>query len=535
MVKQFFFSKLNVKNHSIHDSIVMYCFVYEGYVDTLKYKTNLESVISRFNTKFIKWYELGVTPKESITILWSKFFFTFYNEEDGKTLLNYINKISHNHLDRFTFIKKLNEIDSNFCKIIGEDIILELENQLNDWNGDYPMLIEKCFDLSGFYSGINNSKAISYFKKAISNSFLRHGWRKDNIISFYLNSSFELITENHWKTKKEIIKISKSLFNLNLRLYQITDLKETRYGVSYIIQIIANYDTKCARKYLKIFRKEYYDRSDIINKCLRDILKQEIKNDFITIDEINKEINYFSKQRDYEQNIISSYYENIFIVYMEVLNSYFYSYENKKIAFELAYKYLEQAQKVKNYQIGYIIDNEIISKFNDYCGKFKKEIILNLKNETVNDNDQNTIISEKDFVDQINESNSKKEIVALYEKFKDSSNIKIEIKSIATWKLLIDKTYEIESNISLFIDLLKSLHYLDWGGNYTENSNYLHIGVNYVFSKSLYKNEILEFYSKESGHSGFYNSILIYEKVRNKDMTNKLFDRFHKFCDFLVN
>ncbi|WP_219634586.1 hypothetical protein, partial [Flavobacterium chungangense] len=63
----------------------------------------------------------------------------------------------------------------------------------------------------------------------------------------------------------------------------------------------------------------------------------------------------------------------------------------------------------------------------------------------------------------------------------------------------------------------------------------LYLGVKYAFSQQEYKNEILEYYSKESGHSGFYNSILIYEQIGNKNMTVKLFDRFHKFCDFLVN
>lgn len=261
---------------------------------------------------------------------------------------------------------------------------------------------------------------------------------------------------------------------------------------------------------------------------------QDIRNNFITIEKIKNEVYNFSTLRDYQQNINSSYYEDIFVVYMEVLNSNFYSEEDKKTAFEIAYNQIELAKNGKNYQVGYVIENKIISKFNEYCLENEKEIILNLKEDSISDY-QNTIILENDFVNQINESKSKEEIRELYKKFKDSLNLKIEIKSVETWKLFIDKTFAIHTNISLFIDLLKSLNYLDWGEGYSGNSKYLHIGVKYAFSVQEYKKEILEFYSKESGHSGFYNSIKVYEEINDKEMCIKLFDRFHLFCDFLVN
>jgi len=533
--EEIFISKLDLKKHpKTQDSIRLYCFVFESYIKAIKGKTNIELIIKMFNNKFEKWYDLDENPKKSISKLWSNIFYTFNDLENTKTLLIYINKISIKHFDRFTFLKSLNKLDNNFYKIINEDIIFEYENELINWNDDYPKYVEKCFDLSGLYSSINTQKAISYFKKAISNSFLRHGWRKDVIISYYLNSSLELIIKNHWKSNKEIINIGNSLFKLNLKLYQITDLKGTRHGVTKIIQIMAKYDINKAKKYLKTFKKIYYDYSSVINDSLRVILVEDIKNNFIPIEKIKREIYNFSIPRDYEQNILSSYYENIFIVYMEVLNSNFYSDDDKLIAFQTAYNQIELAKKEKNYNIGYIIKNETITRFNEYCSIHNNEIILNLK-ENSTDDYKNTIILEHDFIMQINKANNIEEITELYKKFEDSLNLKIEVKSIETWKLFIDKTYLIESNISLFIGLLRNLHYLDFGSEYSSNSDYLHLGLKYAFSKQEYKQEIVEYFSKESGHSGFYNSIKVYEEVNDKEMCVKLFDRFHLFCDFLVN
>ncbi|WP_031456260.1 NACHT domain-containing protein [Flavobacterium chungangense] len=529
-----FNNTLDLKDkYKTQDAIVTYCFVFENYVNSIKGSYNIEMAINAFIYKYDNWESLDANPKECMSILWSNFYSSFIEKGKEKRLLNYILKISNNYINKYTFFKELNQVSDAFHKIVCEEDILEFEDELNIWKDDFPRYVERCLILSGFYSSIDQNKSIFYLKKAILNSFLRHGWRKDIIISYYLNTSFERIITNNWKSKKEILKIADSIFSLNLKLYEITDLKETKWGIVSFIGVISYFDLKLARKYFKKFKNIYYDHSMVINRCLREILILEISNNFISITKIEKEMNGLSTMRDYQGKVADSYYEDKIIIYMEVLKSNFYNKEDKKIAFDSAYNQISLLKEKKNYQ-NVSISSELLASFNTLCKEYKKDVVFSKVDVEIEDC-RYKIINEEDFKLEIINLKSNEDLEKLYKKFKNSTQFRIELKNIDTWKLLIDKTYLLESNLNMFIDLLKSLYYLDYGNGYSYNANYLYLGVKYAFSQQEYKNEILEYYSKESGHSGFYNSILIYEQIGNKNMTVKLFDRFHKFCDFLVN
>lgn len=528
-----FFGILSSKdNYRAQDAIRIYCFIFGKFVDSIKGSSNIEISINEFIIRFKKWGDLDENSVESISILWSNFYISFAKGKE-KILLNYIFKIDKGLFSRYYFFKQLNEITDGFWKIISEEDIQEIEEGLYDWKDDYPKFVERCLIFSGFYSSLNQMKSMFYLKQAILSSLIRHGWRKDGIVSYYLNTSFDRIMTRNWKSKKEVIELSKSIFQLNLRLYEITDLKETRWGISNFIITISNFDLELGKKYLKKFRKEHYDHSMVINNCVKNILIIEIKNNFISLESIKKQVCELSTMRNYEGVVSDSYYRDLFDIYIEVLNSNFYSEDDKKIAFDFAYEQITLIKRKRNHE-SLNFSPQLTSNFNSLCINYNKEIIISNIDE-VNENYQYEIISEEDLILWINNSETKEDLEKIYEKMKNSLQFRIELKNIDSWKLLIDKTYFLDSSLKMFIDLLKSLYYLDFGSGYSYNANYLHLGIAYSFSQQNYKHEILEYYSKESGHSGFYNSILIYEQIDNKEMTVKLFDRFHKFCNFLVN
>ena len=81
---------------------------------------------------------------------------------------------------------------------------------------------------------------------------------------------------------------------------------------------------------------------------------------------------------------------------------------------------------------------------------------------------------------------------------------------------------------------MKNNLYPHWGFA-SSNSKYLHFGVAAALNSVNTKQEILKYLSENAGHSGFLNVMKAYEVNGDKAMCIKLFKRYLRFCDFLVN
>ena len=104
-----------------------------------------------------------------------------------------------------------------------------------------------------------------------------------------------------------------------------------------------------------------------------------------------------------------------------------------------------------------------------------------------------------------------------------------------SWKLLVEKTYSVSKNIKPFIELLKknSFPHTNW---VTSNSKYFHFGLAAALENINTKEETMNYlFDKTTGHGGFVNVMKSYEVIGNREMCLKLFMRYLRFCDFLVN
>ena len=85
------------------------------------------------------------------------------------------------------------------------------------------------------------------------------------------------------------------------------------------------------------------------------------------------------------------------------------------------------------------------------------------------------------------------------------------------------------------LELLKknSFPHTDW---FTSNSKYFHLGLGAALENINTKEEMMNYlFDKTTGHGGFVNVMKSYEIIGNREMCMKLFRRYLRFCDFLVN
>ena len=110
----------------------------------------------------------------------------------------------------------------------------------------------------------------------------------------------------------------------------------------------------------------------------------------------------------------------------------------------------------------------------------------------------------------------------------------ILIQKLETWQILVDKTFEINGNINLLLNLFKKDYYphSDYS---TYNAKYYHFGLAAALKNINTRKDMIDYLSKNSGHGGFINIMKAYEVLRDKEMCVKLFERFLKFCHLLVD
>jgi hypothetical protein len=224
-------------------------------------------------------------------------------------------------------------------------------------------------------------------------------------------------------------------------------------------------------------------------------------------------------------------------VYLEIAISDFYTEEEKKLAFEKAYDQVNEIIKQKiDYYLGADDFNKEKTIFKELCKKYDKEC-KNLPEKQSESSDyllkRKPILTEEDFIKELNEAKTNQEIKDLYIKLEDYKN-GIVLLSPDSWKTLVVKTYEICGDISLFIDLLKNNNFPSTDF-FTPNSKYFHLGLAVALNNINTRKEILEYLSQNTGRGGFINIMRAYEINRDKKTCLELFERFLKMCHLLVD
>lgn len=520
-----------------YDELGLYSALFKDFISLLKEEKEIESIVRDY-TRYINFYIKGASYRKHLKVYMSFFWADIFSHEKDDEKLLRLKKIlikEENNIIPFRFFFQLyRNISNRFPKIVSKNDLRPIENQLSNWDDDYPSYVNRCFDLSMFFSKIDEQKAISYFEKGVIEGILRHGWRKDTIVSYLLTGAFEVIWRNNWVDDKKKESYVREVFDLTMRVAKITDGRGTRNGPYLLIEIIANTNIELAEKLKKelIEAKGYQNYS---NQVITTILKVKVKNG-VEVEKIEEEMSEYRKDYGYKGKPRSDYYEQKFIVYLEIAESSLYTEEENQFAFEKAYNQVEEIKKqgLDDYLRDIDFKKEKY-RFQKLCKKYKKK--FNLEFDEKGDSEKSSSInkkniSEQKFIEEVKNCNTSKQIAGKYKKLGNYKN-GIVLKNKTSWEILIQKTLEIKETLKLLFDYLKENHYphTDF---WTSNSEYFHLPLAIALENINTRQEALNYLFKNSGHGGFQNIIKAYEEIGDKKMCLALFDRYIKFCKLIV-
>lgn len=522
-----------------YNELGLYASLFKDYIELLRDNKNIESIVRDY-VRYINFYIEGTSYRKYLKVdmsfLWAFIFFSSPSDVRIKQNLKNIIFKEENNIIPFNFCLQLNNLNSElFLQLINETDLEYFEEELLNWEDDFPSYVDRCFHLALFFSQLNPKKALDYISKGINDGILRHGWRKDIIVSYNLVDALEILWRNNWDTKETLPNYTKEVFNLTLRVTDITDGKGTWQGPYNVINLIAKYDLQLAEEFKKtLIKKKGYENYSI--SVITSILIGKIKLGY-SIEELERGMTEYRRDYDYKGKPRRDYYEEKFKVYLEIATSDLYTEEEKKLAFEKAYDQIDEIIKQK---IDYYLRDDDFNKekiiFKELCKKYQKEYKIppEKHNEShVHIPKRKTVITEESFINDLNYAKTKQKIRGLYIKLGNYNN-GIVLSRPDSWKTLVEKTYSINGNIFLFIDLLKENHFPHIGF-WTLNSKYFHFGLAVALTNLNTRKEILEYLSENTGHGGFINIMKAYEQNRDIKTSLELFERFLKMCHLLVD
>jgi len=513
--------------HELH----LYAALFNGFVRMLEGQESIEELLRDY-LFYVETHDdrFRLYLQVQTSFLWA---YIFAHSKVGVDKLITVKErllIGESKIIPFSLLYKLIYINPGlFIGLVNEHDIAKFENELKDWNDDFPSLIDRYLGLAIFYSGTNIKKAEEYISKAINDGVLRHGWRKDSIVSYHLVEALEILWRNNWVPKDIISTYAGEVFDLTLRVSDITDGKGTWQGPYNAIELVASYDIDLAEKFKKklIERKGKYN---ISNWAITAVIKGKVKLG-LPIESIERDMGEYSMQYDYENKPQADFFEQKFSVYLAIAQSDFYTAEERQQSFDKAYAQIE-IMKEKN--LNYYLRDDFEDEKQDFiklCEKYAKSPNISV-DEKKDDLKKSPIMTEDDFVSAISKSSSKRKLTGLYRKLGDYNN-GIVLKRRGSWQKLVNKTYSVTKSVGLFTDLLQKNMYphTDF---MTSNSKYFHFGLAEALNNINTKEETLHYLHTESGHGGFLNIMRAYELNRDKDVCLKLFHHFLGFCKFLV-
>lgn len=518
-----------------YNELMLYTALVQSFILLLDKKTRIEE-IARDYVRYINFYYQGSSPnvnylKVEISNLWATIFANSNITQMSSLYIRDLLVRQENRIDLFSFYLQLYETNlSMFINLVNETELQEFENILTSNDGRFQVHVDTCFSLSKLFAEINIKKSLYYLEKGISDGILRHGWRKDTIISHHLVDALEVLWMNNYKSKDILTSYSDQVFLLTLRALNISDGDHTMYGPYFMIDLIAKYDINLAEKYLTQLKKS--DRCyDFINASITSILIGKVKRGY-PLDGIEKQMASYQEKFFSPGKPQAEHYEQNFRVFLAIAQSNLYSNTECNDAFDSAYV---QCTQVKEKNIDFFLDDrefgDEIVQFKSLCDRHKKDFPLkfDVKNQT---QDVSTNV-EDTFILDIKKSDNRHQIKKLYKKLNVHEN-PIILSRCNSWECLVRQTFKICKNIDLFLDLLSKSRFPSYDF-ITVNSKYLHFGLAAALKFPDTKQEILKYLYSNTGHQGFLNVMKAYETLKDKEKCLLLFERFLKFCELLVN
>ncbi|WP_347902135.1 NACHT domain-containing protein [Bacillus thuringiensis] len=515
----------------LHNALYIYASLFREYILLLKKEKELGIIIRdyiRYRDKYFDVINNSQNFKLQFSYLWASI---FSNSDIDKQLLvkwrNILIKQKY-FIIPFDFYKKLQQLNSKtFNDVIDREQLELIEIDSFFGESDFYSYINICFGLSKLFSTIDNETSKFYFEKGMNEGILRHGWHKDVIVSYFLTGAFKIIWRNNWLSKKDKQKYAKKVFELNLRLADITDGDHTRQGPYFVVEIVSENDIKLAEEFKEVLEKNGKNENSILTLILISKANQGLQ-----IEEIQEGMQEYNIEYDFEGKPRAQYYEEQIKVYLAITKCDLYTDEEKKLAFEKAY---EQAEKIKHNSIKYAFFHRLSSDekqtYRSLCEKYGRE--FNLGSEKDEKNKEKPKKTEFEFGQEVKFCKNAEQIQERYKQLEDYNN-RIVLKEYKSWESLVKKTYEINGDIQVFLGYLKKNHYPDTD-HWTLNSDFFHMGLAAALKNLDTRQETLNYLYEHSGHGGFVNIMKAYEIIGDKDKCVSLFNRYIKFCELIVN
>ncbi|WP_121615360.1 NACHT domain-containing protein [Virgibacillus halodenitrificans] len=510
------------------DAKAIYVDLYKGYFDLLENKISIGKVVKRFcdcndilssSNNYIysfskAWASILINGAINIDKLRRVKDYLFSNT-DQVSVLSIFCYIKEKNIDLYRKLVDISEIEQIEKQLIknGPEFTFSIEDNVNSW-----------FRLAYLYAEFNKNKSIDCISKGINKGILRHGWRKDGIVDIELVNSLELMVENNFISKEETGVIIQKVFRYLSFLGKITDDSGDWRSFKKLLRITSRIDLDLAEEFLRKMKQE-------------DLLFNELVTIFLTekvyhtkeISELQKVMDLYRAEHDgYYGKNYESYYREKIKVYFEVLDAGIFENDEEKDAFDQAYLCFEN---IKRHSCEAIINEiDVYNKYKQMCEVYGKECNAAFETKIIEketNSRENLIDSE--LLKLLNEVEDQDTLKDIYKKINEPFNV---IKTQEVWRKIVYKTHKITSSLEMFFDYLKSIYYSHF--YYSANSDYVDFGVAYALSKIDMKQDMLNFIYENSGHNGFYTMIKVYSINGNKEECLKLFQRFIRFCDFLV-
>ena len=521
----------------LYNVLEFYAVLFIFYVELLKGEKNIEAIVRdyiQFNKLYSKKPRNGKYLKADMSFLWAHIFVN--SGERLQKLVNVKSRLikEENIIVSFEFCLRLQKLDQElFLNLVNRSELEIFEDKLKNWDYDFHSYVSRCFILALFFARINKQKSISYIAKGINEGMLRHGWRKDNIVSYFLVDALKILWRNNWASKKNLKKYTEMVFELTIRVGNITDDKGMWYGSCNVIALMAAYDIDLAIDLKNKLMKKNGSRN-LLNSTISSILNEKV-NLGLPIEEIEKGMKEYKKYYRYDGKPASDYYEQKFKIYMAIAESDFYTKGEQEKAFCNAYL---QVEEMKQHELDCFLSDfnfkDTKKSYVGLCEKYGKEINVTFDKKDEFCPMEKEKISETAFIKKCKEVKGEQELIDLYKELNNHKN-NIVLTKKESWGLLVEKTYSINKDIKQFIDLLAK-NYFPHSDEYTYNSKYFHYGLASALRNINTKKEIMNYlFSETTGYCGFVNVMKSYEVIGDREMCVKLFLRYLRFCDFLVN
>lgn len=523
----------NDSRYVFFNELLLYSYLFVDYISILRQEINITTTVRNY-IKYCLQYGDG-SQKYLISEIFKLigYIFAFCDESiDQLARLKNLIKLRIEKFDYFSFCVGFNKGNTIiFNKTISASELDDLEKEIINKNPDLPRYIDLCFQMSLLYAHRNKNKGQFYFTKGINDGILRHGWRKDYIVSYSLVDALEIILQNGWLSDKKNKEYIDEVFKLTLKVTDITDGKGTWQGPYNTIKTVVKYNIEYANELKKQFIKKE-GRHNVNNMIITSILLEYVNCGY-DIEEIEECFGEYRKDFDYEGKPRADYYEEKFLVYLSICKSDMYFEEERSDAFAKAYDLVEQVKKSGiTYSFADIDFKPTKHYYEELCIQHKKVFNLTYDKPDGFKSDR-VVITEDDFISDIENAENHNDLNTCYQQLFDYK-YEIVLKNAQSWKLLVEKTYLIDKNLELFLKLLEK-NYFPKMTFWSENSSFMHFGIAAALSRIETKLLIFDYLSHNTGHDGFINLIKAYEAMGEKEVCLQLFDRYIKFCKLIVN